>query len=250
MRFEVEDSKVEAAALGMRVMRARLEADTAEVEAVAQALADLPQDAVVITRSPGNGSSSGILTRAAQLVRRHVVSCTPILYWTRSLTSDAVEMDRGASSLDISIDPPMEQLQGLLMEVFAGYENHYSEDPLFDGRIDVASAYADWATRMLGEGGCEISLFHFEGEAAVVFVTSTRNDVCEIILAGTHPNFRRRGLYREGLGMLCALRGNDGCLRMEISTQANNVEVQRVWARTGFAPDRAVHIQHVWPVTS
>jgi RimJ/RimL family protein N-acetyltransferase len=71
------------------------------------------------------------------------------------------------------------------------------------------------------------------------------DDHTEILLAGLVPAAQGRRLYGDLLLAVERAAGEAGRERLVISTQVQNVRVQRAWARFGMRPFAAVETVHL-----
>lgn len=135
----------------------------------------------------------------------------------------------------------------LVREVFAGYRNHMSRRTGTSSE-EVAAGYAEWAHSHLGraDAAClTIGDHRPTGIAAVTLRTTEREVVVD--LAGIRPAVRGRGEYSRLLDAVEAWGAGRGAHSVVISTQADNIAVQRAWARRGWLPSRSDWVVHLRP---
>ncbi|MEM7721506.1 MAG: GNAT family N-acetyltransferase [Pseudomonadota bacterium] len=131
---------------------------------------------------------------------------------------------------------------------FRGYFGHYHSDPrLSDEAADAA--YVDWALRSARAAGPDapVLLVEADGEAAgfLTFVLKAEN-IGELVLSAIRPDLQGGGLYGRIIDHGLALLKQRGCRAAQVSTQINNVAVQRAWARRGFRMAWSVYTFHKW----
>ena len=176
-----------------------------------------------------------------------IVPAGHIVYWGVDLAhpAGAIKMDR-LEELGVG---DTDECTASIREIFDGYANHYSVNPLLP-EVDTASAYADWASRLLVDPQADVFVTRIEGGAiAGIAVNRRGGDLVEVHLAGVSPAFRGQGEYAALVALLLAHYGGMDIPRLVISTQDHNVGVQRQWARAGLLPLGAVATVHVMPRT-
>ena len=135
--------------------------------------------------------------------------------------------------------------------IFHGYGNHYAGSPVF-GRIDTAAAYVDWTRRETTRKTSAVLGLEVQADsdpqwelAGVCVVDETARTYDEILLAGVHPSFRRKGLYSDALAMLKSRASERSKERVLISTQATNIPALKAWVRSGFEPILTLNTLHI-----
>lgn len=236
-------SAVESERFGLPVVRVSLGADWHPVDAarpageVLEALDDLAwQVAIVRFASARRELVRDLAGRGFTLVPGDT-----LLYWRQSLDRhDAADTStdvRTVTSADLAL------VDRIVERSFDGYTNHYSANPLM-APGDVVAGYRAWARSTASGGGLAFVIQDDAGFGGVATVDAGPKH-WEIELAGMEPEAAGRGLYRrllDGVASAARLAGVDGLL---ISTQAQNIRVQRVWARAGFVPVAAFDTVHL-----
>ena len=118
---------------------------------------------------------------------------------------------------------------------FREYRNHYSSNPLLDDSVTLM-AYVEWAGMALDRRSPTFIVEEDGVSRGLATVTAEDPDEWEIELAGVEPEAQGRGLYRELLAAVGTAARASGARRIVISTQAQNIRVQRIWARQGWVP--------------
>jgi len=134
----------------------------------------------------------------------------------------------------------------LVLDIFAGYRNHISGNPLLDPTV-VPLGYAEWAEAHLDDdaGG---SCFRFNGSsgrAEAFAATAVIDGVMSISLAGVTPHSRGRGVYRGLLDALEEHAFRSGLGRVRIATQIENVTPIRAWVERGWTEVERETVFHV-----
>ena len=135
--------------------------------------------------------------------------------------------------------------------IFQGYGNHYAGSPVFE-RIDTCAAYLDWTRREVARDSSAVLGLEVLDEAeahwkmtGICVVDEGPRTYDEILLAGVHPSFRRKGLYSDALTLLKTRASEKRKERLLISTQATNIPALRAWGRSGFELVLVLNTLHV-----
>lgn len=171
-----------------------------------------------------------------------------LVYYAFKYAKKAVPEDTSQHRIR-SIQPDdLDEVKTIATESFKGYYGHYHADPhLPDDKCDAV--YIDWA-------GKSVTSEAFANEVLVIvgdnrlngFATLRKNSDTkgEGVLFGVAPHAQGQGIYRTMMihGMIwCQQQGAE---QMVVSTQVNNIAVQKVWARLGFEMDRSYYTMHKW----
>lgn len=173
---------------------------------------------------------------------RDVLFADTLVYWRLTLPSrrslppvDGVRVEK-VSTL------PEGVLNGLIGQIFMGYSNHYTANPVFD-RHKVLEGYQQWARRSVAQSGPVV--LSVDGQPVGLATTQQDQDAMEILLAGVVAEHQNRGLYAHLLAGVEDLAGRGNAAQLVISTQGHNLRVQRAWARYGFEPVAAMVTLHL-----
>lgn len=229
-------SAVESDRFGVSVDRVLAPLETPDgpagvLAAVAASTAD-----VVVLRYPTAWVALAARLAAAP-AGRDLVPADQLTYWR--LRTGAGR--RPASAGALTVVPASEEdaaardalVDDLVADIFSGYGNHYSANPLFDPALALAG-YQQWARGSAAAGGALV--LRDGGDPVAVATTSTVEDVLEIELAGVLTARQGSGLYPHLLAGVEDLAAAGGATEVVISTQTHNTGVQRAWARYGFEP--------------
>jgi GNAT superfamily N-acetyltransferase len=131
---------------------------------------------------------------------------------------------------------------------FSGYSGHYHADPRLE-RSQCDALYVDWAERscLSKELADQVLVAAPSGKIAA-FATLRLNDAeeGEGVLFGVAPEAQGRGIYRALMSGAMRWFKAHAAQRMVVSTQINNVAVQKVWCRLGFEPSKSYYTFHKW----
>lgn len=133
-------------------------------------------------------------------------------------------------------------------EAFAGYFGHYHADSKLDRKVSD-SIYSDWAYRStIDSSVANAVLGAFIEDKITGFITLRINSegYGELALNGVSPVFQKRGLYRALVLSGMEWLHQSGLDQIFVSTQINNISVQKVWTRLGFEMDHSFYTFHKW----
>ena len=237
-QIEWRKSPTESATFGREIFRAHCNQTSLRTGILQEAIRELPIGSGAFLKTIGLPCRKEVQMMSDRIPG--FVECEPLIYWeAQSRTTE--EPTRILSFLEDPIE-----ITNLVKSTFSNYRNHYSDDPETSSRIIVSAAYADWAINSVSSGsGRFLVLDSFQGVQGFALVAHQESHM-EIMLAGTPPEFRRQGFYTE---LMSALLNSDfdGARRtITISTQISNIEVQRLWARSGFVPQALQGAFHIW----
>lgn len=138
--------------------------------------------------------------------------------------------------------PLLEELVGT---VFAQYKNHYNANPTLD-IADIRAGYNEWGVSFIDGAFESEAWLAYEGDAIAGFANcDTHGDTYRGVLYGVHPDFAGRGVYGDLIAYTMAHAKRTGLARMEVSTQIDNLAVQRSWVSQGMTLDEAVNTVHL-----
>jgi ribosomal protein S18 acetylase RimI-like enzyme len=137
-------------------------------------------------------------------------------------------------------------LEGLITDIFKGYQNHYHSNPLFKS-VDLAKGYLEWCLPFLTEED-KICLILLENGVPAGFLAAKfypgSDAYADIILNGVLKSFEGRGYYSFLLRELMAILSDSGFERVVVSTQLNNQRVQSVWTKEGLSLSQSFYTFH------
>jgi GNAT superfamily N-acetyltransferase len=131
---------------------------------------------------------------------------------------------------------------------FSDYFSHYHADARLD-RVKVSEAYVDWAQRSCADRAVASCVYLPLVRGTIAgFITLRRNSPAEGegILNAVHPSFAGSGIYGQLVARSKRWCRDNGMTRMVISTQIDNVKVQRAWSNRGFHLFQSYYTLHRW----
>lgn len=171
-----------------------------------------------------------------------VIHADTLVYWGAppgeihgAADDDGVVRDARASELNA--------LDELVRAVFDHYPNHYNANPALAGG-SALEGYVEWA-RAYVEASGRAALLTEVGDALAGLCTLDLGDDAEIALIGVRAEHRRHGLAAAMMRAAARRAAAVGARRLLISTQVQNIPVQRVWAGLGLRPEHAFTTLHL-----
>ncbi len=170
-----------------------------------------------------------------------------LIYYNFDLVSQSVPADNGVAKVRPILINEEEEMISVAQASFHGYFGHYHADSRLD-KNKSDEAYADWARKAFALRQSDNFLAGEIGGRVIGFGVLRINnpDEGEMFLGGIHPDFQGQGIYHS---FLC--KATDWCIlknakKMVISTQLNNVAVQKVLAKFGFEIFKGDYTFHKW----
>lgn len=171
-----------------------------------------------------------------------------LVYYARNLLKTPLPQDSG----NVSIRPLQlgeeAEVKRVAAESFQGYFGHYHADSRLDS-VKADEGYAEWAVRScVDRTVADEVLLATVDDHIVGFATLRVNssEEGEGVLFGVHPSAQGRGIYRSFMIRAMEWFATKGMQRMVVSTQLNNIAVQKVWTRVGFEPSHGYYTFHKW----
>lgn len=144
-------------------------------------------------------------------------------------------------------DEPVE-VREIAKRTFAGYFGHYHADDRLD-KQKCDEVYADWSYRSCAEKTDRDDVFVVDENGKMIgFATMRLNSDVEGegVLFGVVPEAQGKGIYRQLILNAMNWCYERKCERIIVSTQINNIAVQKVWTRAGFEIAYAYYTFHKW----
>ncbi len=193
-------------------------------------------------------ASASDIRDAQAMERAGFLLMDTLVYYARNLTKNPLPED--SSKVPIRcIDPQDEDsVRAVAAEAFKGYFGHYHADSRLD-RDKCDAGYMDWAVRSCVDRKTADEVLVAEMDGSVVgFATLRLNGKSEGegVLFGVHPSAQGHGIYKSFMVRAMQWFKERGAEQMVVSTQINNLAVQKVWVRVGFEPSHAYYTFHRW----
>ena len=131
---------------------------------------------------------------------------------------------------------------------FSDYSSHYHADDRLDP-FKVCETYVDWARRSCVDRAVASCVYVPVVDGTLAgFITLRRNSPTEGegVLNAVHPSFSGAGIYGQLITRSKQWCRDNGMKRMIISTQIDNLKVQRAWTNRGFHLYKSYYTLHRW----
>ena len=188
------------------------------------------------------------LETAQTMERKGFLLMDTLVYYTLDLNKKDILSTNGAIYFRPIHAEEEEEMISVAVESFRGYFGHYHADKRLDNN-KCDEAYVDWARKAFISRGSNGNFQVAEADNRIVAFGVFRinsPDEGELFLGGIHPDFQGQGIYQAFL-----YRAMEWCLsknakRIVISTQINNIAVQKILTRFGFEIARGYYTFHKW----
>jgi ribosomal protein S18 acetylase RimI-like enzyme len=153
-----------------------------------------------------------------------------------ALRNNLVLREAGESDFDL--------VDSLTEDIFSTYRNHYANNPRL-GSFQLIDGYKEWARSHVSQPGKKCFIAEINREPCAYSVVRMGDQETEGVLLGVVSTFRRRGIYRDLVRETLNAFIRAGSPVTTISTQVENVVVQRVWASEGFMLTKSFYTLHL-----
>ena len=171
-----------------------------------------------------------------------------LVYYAYDLTKKTIPADASSNEIRPVLLEEADRVKKVAEKAFKGYFGHYHADEKLDSR-QSDEVYTDWAKRACLERTQNDEVFVAIVDNEIMgFATMRLNDIREGegVLFAVDPAMQGKGIYRSFILAGLTWCYEKGCDKMVVSTQINNIAVQKVWTRTGFEPLHAYYTFHKW----
>lgn len=172
-----------------------------------------------------------------------------LVYYHRSLDGELpVPISRAGICIRAADPSDAQQAGALAARAFAGYLGHFHADRRLS-QADADAVYVDWAKNsvLLSKPDLPVLVAEAEGEMAGFLASRKLNgDIGDITLNAVHPRMQGQGIYGLLLDHALRLLQSAGCPEVTISTQVNNITVQKAWSSRGLRMQSSVYTLHKW----
>lgn len=237
----IELSPLEHGRFGFVTARGELTPEVS-IEAVLKRAKELCAEVVMLRVPTAN------LKGAQQAIACGAILADTLIYYEAAVCeSVSVELSLG---LRYRVLGPQDaqMVEALARAAFRNYIGHYhSDDKLSPEAAD--ETYASWAYRSCEGLPVADAVIGIEDDASVLagFITLKRSgELASIELNAVSPDYQRRGIYAALVRLAMNWAAKQGCRKISVSTQLNNVSVQKVWCRLGYEPTRSYYTLHLW----
>src|SRR5690606_32122844 len=242
MSATLQHAPLESSRFGLRVARGTFE--QVDERSLARDILAQRLD-VAIVRLPVD--RAGTIQRLSR-TGLHAVHADTLVYYEAQLQRIEPSALRNA---DLAFSPALGEdeavLEKLIDHTFAGYQSHYHANPRFPAE-SILAGYRQWARGYVDADDGRQTWVARRGDRIVAFACcrgEADGVTCEGVRYGVQPDRAGGGLYGVLIRHTQAVFRSRGFQRMRVSTQIQNVAVQKVWAREGFVLVQAYDTFHV-----
>ncbi len=245
----VKFSDVESRRFHRSVMRLTVPENCKWSDKEVVALATSVDAELLILRSPTSRNRLGGML--GSLATKQTIHADSLLYFSRVL-DDSLVPEALPPGVDLYSDPiATDELEELVMATFADYQNHYSSNPDLPSGA-VQDGYAEWvANTLTSPHGHLVALKSAERVVAFIVYSMIQHAdgemQAEVLLNGTHPAYRNKGLYAYAFSRSLLDAKDRGAHRMWISTQSSHRAMIRTWEKAGLRFELGLNTYHCSP---
>ncbi|MEW9920368.1 GNAT family N-acetyltransferase [Marimonas sp. MJW-29] len=172
-----------------------------------------------------------------------------LVYYDAPLSTQPIE-PRAQDDIEIRAAAPQNAdcVGKVAAAAFSGFFGHYHADTRLSQ--DACDAiYVDWAKNcvMMQTRGLPVLVAQTSGKIVGFLAARQCEGTCaNITLNAISPPMQGRGIYGALLDGALQIMAAKGYQKVTISTQINNIAVQRSWGRRGFRLQRSFYTLHKW----
>lgn len=188
------------------------------------------------------------LVTAQTMERNGFLLMDTLVYYTLDLNKKEIVPSNGVIYFRPIHASEEEEMASVAVESFRGYFGHYHADQRLDNN-KCDEAYVDWARKAFASRGSDENFQVAEIDGKIVAFGVFRmnsSDEGELFLGGIHPNFQGHGIYQAFLYKAMEWCLSKNAKKIVISTQINNIAVQKILTRFGFEIAKGYYTFHKW----
>jgi hypothetical protein len=178
-------------------------------------------------------------------LKLHFIVADVLVYYSCILDKNSIKPIKN-NGLNISIANKKDELEltRLIKETFSGYTNHYFSNPLLDKSL-ILDGYTEWALSHIDNKDKFCFIVKDDDETIAFAACSIHDSVGEGVLFGVSNKYSGRGIYTDLIRTSSSYFLNNSLKKMIVSTQIQNLTVQKVWSKEGFLIDSGYITIHV-----
>ena len=189
------------------------------------------------------------ITRVAALEDSGFRLMDTLVYYDTALASDLnLPSQPDGETIRFAVPDDAEAIGAVAQAAFSGFFGHFHADDRLQ-KSDATAVYVDWTRHLVRNLDAEHPVLVSERAGRPVgFLTLRRNspEELEIVLNAVHPDDQGTGIYGSLIDAALRHAIEVGAARMIVSTQINNIAVQRAWGKRGFRMLRSLYTFHKW----
>jgi GNAT superfamily N-acetyltransferase len=239
--LEISLSKIDEQHFGMKTAKA----SGLSEENIPEVLAYCDENGVVLLTTR---SSVDDIAAAQELERNGFLIMDTLVSYLFDLSKKSIPEDKGKFAIRMHEPGDEESVKMVAMDSFKGYAGHYHADSRLDNS-KCDEVYTSWAySSVVSRDVADEVLIAVIEEEIVGFATLKFNspDEGEGVLFGVAPKAQGKGIYGSFIISALDWFHSRGAKQVVVSTQVNNIAVQKVWTRVGFEPCYSHYTFHKW----
>jgi|688.fasta_scaffold32494_6 hypothetical protein len=171
-----------------------------------------------------------------------------LVYYKSNLEKSSINPIKNDLEFIIATDEHTDILDSLINSIFIGYTNHYNSNPLLP-KGDILNGYKEWARGYINNStNNKTTWIVKQGKENIGFATCSFNNEtseCEGVLYGVSESHSGMGIYGDIIRFTQNYFKENGFKTMSVSTQIQNIAVQKVWTRESFFISEAYNTYHI-----
>ena len=195
---------------------------------------------LAVVRYPSSIETIGSLIASLDM---RLTSADSTVYW-----SSSKETTFAAASSRVNIkqvgEDRLSDLVRAILSSFAGYRSHWHYNPRTN-HVQMAEAYSEWVTNFINRQDIYCYIINVGNDLAGMAMVQSSGEIAEILLAGIVREYQSQGLYQDLISYVEHDLRQKSAKQIVISTQSQNIRVQKSWARYGLVPQMSVQTIHV-----
>lgn len=174
-----------------------------------------------------------------------------LVYYRANLDSLMVSEMQNKINFSVWNKNSTPQIQKLINTIFKDYHNHYFSNPDLPPEL-ITAGYSQWMEEFAKADSLEpakIGWFCMSNEEISGFATCnlySEEKCVEGILYGVMPQFTGHGIYADLIRYTQSYFKSQGYSDFYVSTQVQNISVQRAWIKESFKPEASFLTYHLY----
>ena len=173
-----------------------------------------------------------------------------LVYYSLQLQQNKTANLRNADiQFHVAMQADIETLNLMVSQIFDNYTNHYNSNQYINKK-HITEGYQEWVRDFISKDSNDncISWVVKRQNELVGFATCSYDEKeknCEGVLYGVMPGQDGKGIYTDLIRYTMSYFKNRGYETMKVSTQIQNMAVQKVWVREGFFLSKSYNTFHI-----
>jgi ribosomal protein S18 acetylase RimI-like enzyme len=195
---------------------------------------------LAVVRYPSSIETVGSLLASLDM---KLISTDSTVYWSSSNKTTFAAASSRVDIQQVGVDR-LSDLVRTILSSFAGYRSHWHYNPRTN-HVEMAEAYSEWVTNFINRQDIYCYIISVGSDLAGMAMVQSSGEIAEILLAGIVREYQSQGLYQNLISYVEHDLRQKSAKQIVISTQSQNIRVQKSWARYGLVPQMSVQTIHV-----